>query len=206
VQATADTLQHFSLASRLIINESKSAAYYWDPKGGGHPSWSQRFGWQWAQASEISKLLGLTLVTQDVDSFLLVKVDKKIQTWSKVQLNLVGREIIANNVLTSTLLYFLGIWGGTKTSVAQCTNKIHTFFWSGSEHHTRARTAWSILCLCREDGGLNFLDPQEACTTLMYKWVATAYEPRVSNFKAILHFWISQFQPHPSGKWDFDLS
>jgi hypothetical protein len=46
VQATVDTLQQFSLASGLVINESKSSAYYWAPQGGGRFPWTLKYSWQ----------------------------------------------------------------------------------------------------------------------------------------------------------------
>jgi hypothetical protein len=71
VQAAADTLQHFSRASGLIINESKSAAYFWAPQVNTCPLWTHRFRWQWAETHDVSKLLGapfgLSLSTQDAD-------------------------------------------------------------------------------------------------------------------------------------------
>jgi hypothetical protein len=210
MRATAETLQQFSLASGLVINDSKSFAYYWAPQGGDRPPWIQRYSWQWAQAGELWKLLGtpfgLTLNTQDIDLFLLAKIDKKIQTWSKTQLNLAGHEVIANGVMTSTLLYFLGIWGGTKAGVNKCTSRIRTFFWSGSAQRTRARVAWSTLCLRREEGGLNLLDPQDALMALMCKWVVKASEPGTSNLQAMLRFRLSGFQPYVGGKWASDLN
>lgn len=40
------------------------------------------------------------------------------------------------------LLYYLGIWGGTKDGVTKVASKIRNFFWSGTAQRTRARTAW----------------------------------------------------------------
>jgi hypothetical protein len=81
-----------------------------------------KFSWQGMQAREILKLLGtlfgLTLSAQNVDRFLLRKLDKKIQVWSQTRLNLSSREVVANGVLSSNLLYFQGIWEGSKAEVS----------------------------------------------------------------------------------------
>jgi hypothetical protein len=57
VKATMETLNKFSTASRLIINEEKSATYHWEPGGGPRPTWTMAFRWQWATAGDVPKLL-----------------------------------------------------------------------------------------------------------------------------------------------------
>jgi hypothetical protein len=145
VQATADLLRHFSIASGLVINEAKSSAYLWLPHSANRPHWTRQFGWQWAEAGDVSKLLGapfgLTLSTQDVDSFLVDKIEAKLKYWATTKLNFAGREVIVNGVLISSLLYFLGIWGGTKAGISRVTSKIRNYYWCGGLHRTRARTA-----------------------------------------------------------------
>jgi hypothetical protein len=37
-------------------------------------------------------------------------------------------------------------------------------------------------------GGLGLVNPKEALSTLMCKWVLLALEPSDSNFKTLLHF------------------
>jgi hypothetical protein len=106
-----------------------------------------------------------------------------------------------NNILISLMLYFLGIWGGTKTGVARATSKVRNLFCSGSVSRTRVRVSWKTCCLRREDGGLNMIDPQEALTTLMSKWIVTALEPGMSNFKTLLRHRLNQLQPFSWGKW-----
>jgi hypothetical protein len=46
VQATVLTLQQFSLALGLVINESKSTAYFWAPNHAGQLGWAKGFRWQ----------------------------------------------------------------------------------------------------------------------------------------------------------------
>jgi hypothetical protein len=60
------------------------------------------------------------------------------------------------------MLYFLAIWGGTKTGLNKILSKVRNFFWSGSVSRTRARVAWRTICQYKEDGGLNMIDHVEA--------------------------------------------
>ena len=66
----------------------------------------------------------------------------------------------------------------------------------------------ALLCLsCLEyllpqeqEDGLGFVDPADALTMLMAKWLIVACELGDSNFKIMLRFHLSNYQPYPSGK------
>jgi hypothetical protein len=159
---------------------------------------------------DITKFLGapfgLTLSSSDVNTFLLDKLDKKLTYWSTKKHNAVGREVISNGVLVSTMLYFLGIWSGTKVGIKQATSNVRIFFWSGTTNHSRARVAWHTCCLKRQDRGLNMVDPVDALTWLMAKWILSTLEPQMTNFKAILRYRLSLYRPHARGLWSPSLA
>jgi hypothetical protein len=116
VTNTISTLHSFSLASGLLLNWDKSIAYWWDPRGGPRPGWSLNLEVQWAELGDISKLLGtpfgLSLSADDVDQFLIEKIDKKLKYWITTRINNTGRAVVANGILISTALFFLAIWEG----------------------------------------------------------------------------------------------
>jgi hypothetical protein len=109
-------LESYGLATGLRINWPKSQIYWIssDPP----PPWLARLLCPWAVEGQLSKLLGtpfgVNLHTQDVDNFLLSKIQKKLDYWVSVHLSLSGRAIIANSVLLSTLYYFISLWGGSR--------------------------------------------------------------------------------------------
>jgi hypothetical protein len=139
------TLHSFSCASGLIINEGKSAAYYWHPGEVVRSAWILNFRWQWAEASDISKLLeapfGLDMTTEDSDQFLAAKIDRKLTYWVTTQLNWAGREVIVNGILISAMLYLLALWGGSQGGVKRITGKIRNFYWSNTTQPSRTRVA-----------------------------------------------------------------
>jgi hypothetical protein len=45
------------------------------------------------------------------------------------------------------------------------------------------------------------IDPVEATSALMTKWIISALEPGESNFKSIICFRLWQFQPYTGGAW-----
>jgi hypothetical protein len=46
---------------------------------------------------------------QDVDSFLSAKIDRKLAYWSSLKLNAARKEVVANGILISSMLYFLAL-------------------------------------------------------------------------------------------------
>jgi hypothetical protein len=81
---------------------------------------------------------------------------------------------------------FLSIWGRTLRGVQRVTSKVRNFFWVGKDRRARARVVWDAICLKRKEGELNMVNPKHALTTLLYKCIVFAYEPRGSNFKILL--------------------
>jgi hypothetical protein len=103
----------------------------------------------------------MELTTEDADTFLMNKINKKLDYWTTVRLNSAGRAVISNSIFISMMLYFLGIWGGggSTGAIKRIKGKIRNFFWTGSPSPSRARVAWQILCFPHSEGGLNIIDP-----------------------------------------------
>jgi hypothetical protein len=80
------------------------------------------------------------------------------------------------------MLYFLALWKGTRAGVTRITNKVRNFFWSGIPTRARAPVSWKLCCQCLKEGRLNMVDPLEALTFLMAKWVVSTLEQGISNF------------------------
>jgi hypothetical protein len=64
---------------------------------------------------ELIKLLGvpfgLNLNTKEVDAFLIEKLWKKFKYYNTFHLPLIGRVVVINFVLASTLWFFIRVWG-----------------------------------------------------------------------------------------------
>ena len=109
-------LKVFSEASGIEINWEKSSAYWFD-KFTHKPVWLNGYGWQWVEEGDLSKLLGtpfgLNLDTKDMYRFLYGKISRKLDYWSIMKLSLAGRAVICNQILLSTLWFFITVWGGS---------------------------------------------------------------------------------------------
>ena len=144
VSNLVNILHSLTLASGLIINWEKSGIY-WVGRASPPPDWAHEFGWTWAAEGNITKLLGtpfnLSLSTTDSDQFLIDKVKSKLTYWSTTKLSLAARRLIVNQVLMSTLWYFIGIWAGSREAIKQIQALLCNYLWAGCEHRAIARVA-----------------------------------------------------------------
>jgi hypothetical protein len=205
VNYTVSTLDMFNTVSGLTLNWTKSCAYWWSANRGQRPLWTSRFPWRWVQEEEVTMLLGspfgISLSTEQIDQFLVERIGKKIDFWATVRLNSAGRAVIANGVMVSTTLYFLSIWAGSTNGVRKVVSKIRNYLFAGTSQPARARVAWRVVCSRKKDGGLNIVNPLEAVTAMMAKWVVSACEPGCSNLKLLIRHRLSSYQPYVQGKW-----
>jgi hypothetical protein len=201
-------LKVFSAASGMEINWEKSCAYWFD-KYTHKPEWLNGYNWQWATEGDLSKLLGtpfgLNLNTRDVDQFLYNKIAKKLDYWSKMKLSLAGRAVICNQVLLSTLWFFITVWGGSNKILGKVKGAIRNYLWSGKEQLTRTRVSWRECCLKKKEGGLGLVDPEAAKTSLLCKWVVKAMEPGESNLQLMLRYRLARFNPQRGRSWGISL-
>jgi hypothetical protein len=196
-------LELFYLASGLLINWTKSVAYWLSQEP--PPIWLQVTRCQWAIEHRLSKLLGtpfgIELSTQDIDDFLYNKIRRKLTYWTTIHLSLVGRVLIVNTVLLSSLWYFIMIWVGSLAIVRKIRGTLRDFMWSGSDHHYRARVGWQDCCASRRVGGLDIVDPEDALATLAAKWILKALAPGNANVQHLLRHRILQVYPVGKGNW-----
>jgi hypothetical protein len=153
-------LNLFHLTSGLEINWGKSVAYWLATTP--PPNWLQWIRCQWAVEHQLSKLLstpfGIDLHIGDVDEFLLTKVQKKLTYWTSVHLSLIGRALIVNSVLLSSLWFFIVTWVGSLAILWRIRGMLYNFLWSGTDHRCRAR----VSCSARRIGGLDLIDPDDS--------------------------------------------
>jgi hypothetical protein len=190
VRYLVSTLGIFCVASGLVINWLKSNAYWKCSDLGPRPPWTDRLGLQWVDQHNISNMLGtafgLSLDSGDMDKFLQTRVDKSLQHWTTTKINYTGRRAVVNNILLSSLLYFLSIWGGTQKGIDRIKTKLTNYLWSGSTNNSHVKIRWSQYCQSRDMGGINLINPKDALVALMSKWVIKACEPGRSNLHHML--------------------
>ncbi len=78
-----------------------------------------------------------------------------------------------NNILLSSLWYFVNVWGGTRKGVQKVNHLLKNYLWSGFAHKCQ--------CCEKKDRGLGLMDLVEAMEVMLSKWAIHALEPRDSN-------------------------
>ena len=136
---------------------------------------------------------GLNLNTHDIDRFLYNKISIKLDYWSTMKLSLAWRVVICNQVLLSTLWFFITLWGGSNKILRSNRGAIRNYLWSGKEQLTRIRVSWKVCCMTKKVGGLGLVDPGSAKISLMCKWIVKAMEPGESNCQLMLRYRLARF-------------
>ena len=198
-----DLLNLYKEASGMEIKWSKSHAY--SCVHAAKPPWLDGIGWQWALEKDLSKLLGtpfgLNLDSDNIDNFLLNRICGKLSYLCSTKLSLAGRAMVIKQVLLLSLWFFLSIWCTTMKVMHKIKALLRNFLWSGKDHSTRTRVNWHDCCAKKQVGGLNLIDPQEATTSLLCKWVVAAYQPGNSNLQVMLRNKLWTSSPVKNAKW-----
>ena len=113
--------------------------------------------------------------------------------------------MICNQVLFSTLWFFITIWGGSNKVLRKIRGAIRNYMWSGKEQLTRTRVSWQECCFKKKYGSLGLVDPEEAKTSLLGKWIVRAMEPGKSSLQLMLRYRLARFNLQRDRSWGIDL-
>ena len=91
------------------------------------------------------KLLGapfrLSMKAGQVDQFLLKHLDKNLGFLINTRINSARKTITNNNMLISSMLYFLAISGNSSNGIERATTKIRNFTWIDTDLLVRTKVA-----------------------------------------------------------------
>ena len=122
-----------------------------------------------------------------------------------MKLSLAGRIVICNQVLLSTLWFFITVWGGSNNILEKIRGAIRNYLWSGKEQLTRTRVSWKECCVKKKYGGFGLVDPEEAKISLLCKWIVKASEPRESILQLMLRYRLARCNPQRGRSWRVGL-
>ncbi len=112
-----------------------------------------------------------------------------------MKLSLEDKAAIYNQVLISTLWFYIIVWGGSYKILNKIKRDNQNYLWLGEEKFIQTRVSWNECCLKKKYGELGLIDPKMAKTNLLIKWIVKAMEPGDSNFQLILRYSISRYSP-----------
>ena len=76
---------------------------------------------------------------------------------------------------------------------------------SGKIKRSRAQVSWIKCCQEKKSGGINLINPDDAPTSLMAKWLPKALELEESNLQLLLRSKLAQYQPYSRGRWQSSI-
>lgn len=158
----------------------------------------------------MSKLLGvafgLNLEVQDVNAFLMEKIQKKFKFWSTIHLAIAKIGIIVNSILNFSLWFFMAIWYGSIKAIWKCKAMLRNYLWNGWDHNTKTKVYWIDCVQNKKIGGLNLVDLENTLNAFLCKWVLKALKHDVSNLKTFLRCtnpmrWINPIHPNTKNEY-----
>ena len=159
-------------------------------------------------ASFPMQYLGLPLHTHRLTAqewtFLIDKIEKKLQNWKGSLLSIGGRLTLLHSVLSSVPLYFLSIYKIPDTIIQKIDRIRRRFLWQGNNNGKRKYSliSWQRACFAKEFGGLGILDLKQMNIALLMKWWWKSKDPlyRSAWKDMILHKYNTP-SPHKSEFW-----
>ena len=82
-------------------------------------------------------------------------------------MSLVGRTLIVNHVLMSSLWYFIIIWARSKRVLGKIKTLFRNYLWIGAKNATRAHASWDDYMMPKKVGGLSLILPKDASLYLL---------------------------------------
>lgn len=135
----------------------------------------QKYQWKWAVTEDLSKLLGtlfdLHMRLWNVDQFLVGVVKAKLNSWSSTHLSLVGITYIMNNMLMSSLWYFIVIWIGLKKGFKEVQSFVTHLYAVWIRKHNTCMSELKRLHHAEENWSPRSYFPRECYDKLMSKWI-----------------------------------
>jgi len=129
-------LEVFCKASGARINWNKSSAI-WASRRERTWDWGQEVGLKWVPKGEGVKYLGVQvgfhLPTEANFNKMLSALKEKLICWSHSNLSLVGRVLVANQVLLASTWYLAACWNPNPSMCSQVRGVIRNFIWGGGK-------------------------------------------------------------------------
>ena len=151
--------QTFGRASGLYVAwEKTKAAFILDQPVPGE---LQQLGWTWESLADASKLLGVPIaqgISEEVMiKHLYTKLKARLTKARFKHLTLIGRVVIANHLVSSSLLYLLTLWAGNRGELHKLQTIITRFVWGGQDQRVQHRVSLEMITKPKEEGGLGLI-------------------------------------------------
>lgn len=122
------------------------------------------------------RYLGLPLMSRKLRineySPLLEKITNKFRGWATKSLSFAGRTQLLKSVIYGTINFWVSSFMLPKGCITKIESLCSRFLWSGNiDNHSRAKIAWSNVCLPKSEGGLGICRLSVWNTTLCLRLI-----------------------------------
>ncbi len=187
LQGTRDNMERmqkvldiFCRASGAKINWHKTVAI-WASKRNKEWEWGQEVGLQWVLEGKGVRYLGIQvgfhLPPKANFDKMFFALKSKLINWSTCRLSLVGRILVANQVLLASMWYLAASWNPNPRMCCQIRGVVRNFIWSGKASNARVKVKWETLVLLTSQGGIEIIDPKTQSEALLAKLLIRGLEP-----------------------------
>jgi hypothetical protein len=90
----------------------------------------------------------------------MISLKGKMIAWGNCNLSFVGRILIINQVLLSSMWYMAACWNPNPTMCNKIRGVIQNFIWGGKAIRIRAKVKWDSFTLPFSSRGLGIIDPK----------------------------------------------
>jgi hypothetical protein len=110
----------------------------------------------------------------------------KLINWSHNKLSLVGRIVVANQILLASMWYVVACWNPNRRMFCQVRGVIMNFIWGGKDAPTCAKVKWDTLVLPTAQGGLGIINPKSQFEALLAKLMVRGLAPSGEPWKELV--------------------
>ena len=194
--AIENHIANYEKASGAKINKDKSEGL-WLGSFKNRPDSPLGFNWK----KKTLKILGLYFGTEDTNKLNWEpKVSKFIKTldlWKSRDLTFRGKAVVVNQLASSALWYTASVFPIPQWAVKQLNEKLWHFFFNGK----RPPIPRSQAKLPYQEGGLNVLDIEKKCNSLLLSWLAKLVAPeQTGKWKVLFDHFLGKYKNLNIGK------
>jgi len=169
-----DLFDHFSQASGLKINISKSRAFY--SPGVRHQKINNLTSISGIRSTtSLGKYLGFPILNgrpkRSDFHFIIEKMQSRLASWKNKLLNKAGRLTLASSVVASIPTYYMQINWLPQSICAKIDQTTRNFIWKGANDKGVHLVGWKKIALPKYLGGLGIRSAREANICLLGKLV-----------------------------------
>jgi hypothetical protein len=153
----------------------------WANKDKKEWEWGQEVGLRWILkrqgARYLSIQIGFRLPTEANFEKLMLALKGKMIAWGNCNFSLIGKILVANQALISSMWYLATCWNPNSRMCNQMKGMVRNFIWGGKASNTRAKVKWDSLILSLFSGGLGIIDPKAQSEALFAKLLVKGFAP-----------------------------